>query len=92
MPCNSPNRVFYTGINPETGKKLIFYTSRFVDYIWRRDPESPWQTARLQESQTQLHGTKNEAVYRNALNKLVAPPGGQLIIDSDLVPCGQCIG
>ena len=92
MPCNSPNRVFYTGINPETGKKLIFYTSRFVDYIWRRDPESPWQTARLPESQTQLHGTKNEAVYRNALNKLVAPPGGQLIIDSDLVPCGQCIG
>lgn len=92
MPCNSPNKVFYTGINPETGKKKILYTSRFVDYIWRRSPVDRWQLGTIQESSTQTHGTKNEAVYKEVLSNLKPPAGGQLIIDSDLVPCGQCIG
>lgn len=92
MPCNSPNKVFYTGINPETGKKKIFYTSRYTDYIWRRSPDDTWKTARLAESQTESHGIKQDIHYKDALSRLEAPPGGQLITDSDLVPCGQCLG
>lgn len=92
MPCNSPNKVFYTGINPETGKRKILYTSRFVDYIWRRSPDDRWQLGTLSEARTDTHGTRNPSTYKNILSGLVAPAGGQLITDSDLVPCGQCIG
>lgn len=92
MPCNSPNKVFYTGINPETGKKKIFYTSRFVDYIWRYDPDDRWKTGRYPGSYTATYGKKNEAVYKADLDGLKPPSGGQLITESDLVPCGQCIG
>lgn len=42
MPCNSPNKVFYTGINNETGKKRIVFSSRNTDFIYRYSPHDRW--------------------------------------------------
>lgn len=43
MSCNSPNKVFYTGWNSDTGKKKILFTSRSVDFIARPNSSKPWQ-------------------------------------------------
>lgn len=90
MSCSDPRKIFYIGINPETGKKKTFYTSRYVDYIWRRDPGDSWHTERLQESQTETHGIRNPALYKDKLAQLKAL-GCEIITNHDLVPCGQCI-
>lgn len=74
MPCLSPNKVFYVGINPETGKKKILYTSRKYDYVYRKSPADKFILA-----------TGNGS-------NLFHSKGYQVITDSDLVPCGQCIG
>lgn len=77
MSCNSPNRVFYTGeINEKTGKRVTFYTSRFTDYLYRRDPRGRWQTG------------SNKSVSADSLRSL----GYQIITEHDDVPCQQCIG
>lgn len=77
MSCNSPNRVFYLGINEETGKKKILYTSRFVDAIYRRSPHDRWQLA-----------SNPDPGYISSLRE----SGFQVITDCDDVPCGQCLG
>lgn len=45
MSCTSPNKVFYVGINEESGKKKILFTSRHVDFLYRRSFGEPWQKA-----------------------------------------------
>lgn len=42
MPCTSPNQIFYLGINPETGKKLTFFTSRHATHIYRGKNMRSW--------------------------------------------------
>lgn len=91
MSCNDPRKVFYVGVNPETGKKKIFYTNRYVDYIWRRSPADKWHTVRIPESQNGTHGMRNESLYKDQLNS-VPSLNATVIKESDLVPCGQCLG
>ena len=42
MPCNSPNKVFYIGINPDNGKKKILFASRNTTYVYRKTPHDNW--------------------------------------------------
>lgn len=77
MSCNSPNRVFYIGINEETGKRKILYTSRFVDFIYRSADTDHWQLA---------SGCGDNAVA------LMKSKGYFVNTNFDDVPCGQCLG
>lgn len=77
MPCNSPNRVFYIGINNETGKRKTLFTSRNVDFIYRHSPTSRWITAPRQNN-------LSPDTFRKS--------GNIVITDYDDVPCGQCLG
>lgn len=77
MPCNSPNRVFYTGgINPDTGKRKTLFTSRHVDYIYREIGSDRWN---LGHNLTDDYPKLDPVRY-------------QMITEHDDIPCGQCIG
>lgn len=45
MPCTSPNQVFYLGINPDTGKKNIFFTNRFATHLYKGKAIQSWTPA-----------------------------------------------
>lgn len=60
MPCNSPNKVFYNGVNHETGKKRVIFTSRHVDFIYRHNPHDRWIMA--QNSEPSLFRSKGYQV------------------------------
>lgn len=91
MSCNDPRKVFYVGINNETGKRKILFTSRYVDYVWRRNPHDNWHTVRIPESQTETHGIRNYEQYKEHLANIDTSTA-TVCRDFDFVPCGQCIG
>lgn len=77
MPCNSPNKVFYIGVNRETGKNKILFSSRSASFIYRHSVNDRWIVA-------YNDNLENAALFRSR--------GYQVIEDCDLVPCGQCLG
>lgn len=77
MPCNDPRRIFYTGgVNPETGKRNTLFTSRHIDFIYRRDSRDKWNIGK--------NTSPESAAYTKSL-------GYQVVTEHDDIPCGQCL-
>lgn len=78
MPCNYPNRIFYTGkLNPESGKRETIFTSSLTDYFVKRPGQDHWVAG---------HDLNDSLIEKMKCQ------GYKFLLDYDDIPCGQCIG